>query len=161
MTVSGIDIKTVSPAAQSRSSHREEGSGFGQFLEQESVQNSPSDIKTNNAPEEKQSGDDAGLSEGVTMYTAPDGTVWTQYDIGKILTDHDKLVLGWPVSPDQTERAVMAGMVAMDRADGTLTGAISTDYILGSKAKGIIGLIERWPAGVVSGANLSEVLSQL
>ncbi len=95
------------------------------------------------------------------MYTAPDGTVWTQYDIGKILTDHDKLVLGWPVSPDQTERAVMAGMVAMDRADGTLTGAISTDYILGSKAKGIIGLIERWPAGVVSGANLSEVLSQL
>ena len=160
MTVSGVDATRLLQLSGSRSRPEKGDSDFGQFLEKELVQNADSDIGANTSSENEWS-EKAGLSEGVTMYTAPDGTEWTHYDIGAILTDHDKMVLGWPISPDDEQRGMIAGMVAMDRADGTLTGAISTDYILGNKLKGIVGLLERWPSGVMDSATLSDILSYL
>lgn len=88
--------------------------------------------------------------DGVQAATGPDGRAWTRIDIGKTLTEHDKSVLGWP--SDDENRAMLAAIVASNRADGTLTGPLDHDHVLGNRQKGVAGLVDQLPSGFIEKA---------
>lgn len=98
--------------------------------------------------------------EGVGRSTGPDGVKWTYIDIDKILTPQDKSILGWPFATDDPN-AQLAAMIASDRADGTLTGPLTQDQILGNKEKGIVGLVDRLPAELISNVDIGGLLARL
>ncbi|MDR3750735.1 MAG: hypothetical protein P4K94_04535 [Terracidiphilus sp.] len=84
------------------------------------------------------------IATGVSTATGPDGTKWMKIDESQVLTADDKRITGWTSGSSTMD--VAASLVAQDRADGTLTGPITADYVLGNKAKGIAGLADRGPA---------------
>jgi hypothetical protein len=96
---------------------------------------------------------------GVDTATGVDGTKWTRMDVGKILTDADKQVLGWP--SDDPVMGMLGCIVASDRFDGTIKGPITRDYILGNKAKSIVGLGERLPNDYMNSDRVNAMLDRL
>jgi len=95
----------------------------------------------------------------VQTVTAKDGTVWTVTNIAASLTDDDKRVLGWPTTDPAT--GMLAAMVAQDRNQGVLSGPMTTDYIMGNRAKGIAGLVNREPDSVMTPARVNAMLGRL
>lgn len=75
----------------------------------------------------------------------PSGQEYTSFNVEDNLTESDKIYLkslGWPTA---TASAVneLANWIAFDRVDGSLTGPVTKDYLLGDKSKGIAGLVDR------------------
>jgi hypothetical protein len=85
------------------------------------------------------------VASGVSTATGPDGTKWTKYNLNEALTSSDKQILGWSDGDNNPITDTLAGLVAQDRYEGTLTGPITQDYIFGNQAKGIVGLAQRGP----------------
>lgn len=183
MTVTGVGGAGPLQFAKSYSKEDSPSDTFGQFLDSSSSSSSTpafsaddsssallssktqatlfdlSAASANSAPPTA-SGKTATQVDGVTTITAPDGTVWTRYEVDKLLSPHDKIVLGYPVSPDDHVAGFIVGMVVSDRADGSLKGAINADYILGNKEKGIAGIADRFLPGYVTPGRISELLSR-
>ncbi len=94
---------------------------------------------------------------GVSTATGADDTKWTYTDLDQALTADDKNITGWSSETPSFNQA--AELVAEDRADGTLTGPITKDYLLGNADKQIVGLIQRGPG--ISRQAMNEMVSRL
>lgn len=90
---------------------------------------------------------------------AADGTVWTRIDTAAALSADDKHILAWP--SDDPAANMLAAMVASDRSDGSLKGLITTDYIIGNRARNIAGLTDRQPADVLTHDRVNAMLGRL
>lgn len=97
------------------------------------------------------------ISPGVSTAVGPDGTKWMRIDESQVLTPDDKRITGW-VSGSSTMN-IAASLVAQDRADGSLMGPITKDYLLGNAAKGIVGIGQRGPG--ISQTELEDMVKRL
>lgn len=64
----------------------------------------------------------------------------------KILTEDDKIFLGWPCYDNEVQELFTLSLVE-DRIDGVLKGKITNDYVFGNVDVGLPGLINSVPHG--------------
>ncbi|WNU99028.1 hypothetical protein RS584_15065 [Enterobacter sp. DTU_2021_1002640_1_SI_PRY_ASU_LCPMC_013] len=88
---------------------------------------------------------DANFKPKFKKEILPSGQEYTSFNVADNLTESDKTYLkslGWPTATASGVNE-LANWIAFDRVDGSLTGPVTKDYLLGDKSKGIAGLVDR------------------